>query len=32
VADEALRMRDKFGVTSFKIKVGRRPIHEDVHN
>jgi L-alanine-DL-glutamate epimerase-like enolase superfamily enzyme len=27
---EALRMRDEFGITTFKVKVGRRPIGPDV--
>ncbi|MBA8824097.1 L-alanine-DL-glutamate epimerase-like enolase superfamily enzyme [Saccharopolyspora lacisalsi] len=30
MAEEALRMRDEFGITSFKIKVGRRPIGLDL--
>lgn len=30
MADEATRMRDEFGITSFKIKVGRRPASLDV--
>lgn len=30
VADEALELRELLGITSFKIKVGRRPIHLDI--
>jgi L-alanine-DL-glutamate epimerase-like enolase superfamily enzyme len=30
IADEAIRMRDEFGITSFKVKVGRVPIDQDV--
>ncbi|KAA0086681.1 enolase [Mycolicibacterium sp. P9-64] len=30
MADEAIRMRDEFGITSFKVKVGRLPIHLDI--
>ncbi|MGW9111719.1 mandelate racemase/muconate lactonizing enzyme family protein [Microbacterium sp. NPDC055683] len=30
VADEAVRLRASLGITSFKIKVGRRPIDDDV--
>jgi L-Ala-D/L-Glu epimerase / N-acetyl-D-glutamate racemase len=30
VADEALQMRGTYGITSFKIKVGRRPISRDL--
>jgi L-alanine-DL-glutamate epimerase-like enolase superfamily enzyme len=30
VADEAIALRESLGVTSFKIKVGRRPIADDV--
>ena len=30
VADEATRIREEFGITSFKIKVGRRPIDLDI--
>ena len=30
MADEALRMRETYGITTFKVKVGRRPIDLDV--
>ena len=30
VADEALQLQAELGITSFKIKVGRRPVHLDV--
>lgn len=30
VAEQAVRMREELGVRSFKIKVGRRPVHQDV--
>ncbi|MFD6057373.1 mandelate racemase/muconate lactonizing enzyme family protein [Rhodococcus wratislaviensis] len=30
MADEALRITDEYGITSFKIKVGRRPIDLDI--
>lgn len=30
MAEEAIRMRDDFGITSFKVKVGRLPIHQDI--
>ncbi|GHE07001.1 mandelate racemase/muconate lactonizing enzyme family protein [Klenkia taihuensis] len=30
MAAEAARIRAEFGITSFKVKVGRRPIHDDV--
>jgi L-alanine-DL-glutamate epimerase-like enolase superfamily enzyme len=30
MADEAIRMRDEYGITSFKVKVGRRPAKLDI--
>ncbi|MFC3242194.1 mandelate racemase/muconate lactonizing enzyme family protein [Gordonia humi] len=30
MVDEAERMRDTYGITTFKVKVGRRPIDDDV--
>jgi L-alanine-DL-glutamate epimerase-like enolase superfamily enzyme len=30
VADQAAEMRSTYGITSFKIKVGRRPVRDDV--
>lgn len=30
VAQEALELRERYGINSFKIKVGRRPVHLDV--
>jgi L-alanine-DL-glutamate epimerase-like enolase superfamily enzyme len=30
VASEAIQLRDSLGISSFKIKVGRRPVHLDV--
>ncbi|WP_277068838.1 mandelate racemase/muconate lactonizing enzyme family protein [Saccharomonospora viridis] len=30
MVDEAQRMRDHHGITTFKVKVGRRPIHLDI--
>jgi L-alanine-DL-glutamate epimerase-like enolase superfamily enzyme len=30
VADEAVQLREQLGIESFKIKVGRRPVHLDV--
>ncbi|MEJ9077741.1 enolase C-terminal domain-like protein [Gordonia malaquae] len=30
MVDEATRMRDRYGITTFKVKVGRRPIDADV--
>jgi len=30
VAEQALEMRESHGITSFKVKVGRRPVHDDV--
>ena len=30
MAEEAIRMRDEFGITSFKVKVGRRPAKLDI--
>lgn len=30
VAEQAMRMRERYGITTFKIKVGRRPVHGDV--
>jgi L-alanine-DL-glutamate epimerase-like enolase superfamily enzyme len=30
MADEAVRMRHEYGITSFKVKVGRRPIALDI--
>jgi L-alanine-DL-glutamate epimerase-like enolase superfamily enzyme len=30
VAAEAVELRESLGITSFKIKVGRRPVHQDV--
>ncbi|MFI1329865.1 mandelate racemase/muconate lactonizing enzyme family protein [Streptomyces sp. NPDC020845] len=30
MADEAQRMRDTYGITVFKVKVGRRPVHLDL--
>ncbi|MEU0469382.1 mandelate racemase/muconate lactonizing enzyme family protein [Amycolatopsis thermoflava] len=30
MADEALRVRDEYGITSFKVKVGRLPIELDI--
>ncbi|GAA4613066.1 mandelate racemase/muconate lactonizing enzyme family protein [Saccharopolyspora hordei] len=30
MADEAIRMRDEFGIDSFKVKVGRLPIDRDI--
>lgn len=30
MAEEALRMRDEYGIVSFKVKVGRRPVDLDV--
>lgn len=30
MADEALRMRDEYGITVFKVKVGRRPVRLDL--
>lgn len=30
VAEQALQLRETYGIDSFKIKVGRKPIHEDV--
>jgi L-alanine-DL-glutamate epimerase-like enolase superfamily enzyme len=30
VADEAIALRESFGITSFKVKVGRRPVGLDV--
>ena len=30
MADEALRMREQHGITTFKVKVGRRPVQLDI--
>ncbi len=30
MVDEALGFRDRYGITTFKIKVGRRPLHLDI--
>jgi L-alanine-DL-glutamate epimerase-like enolase superfamily enzyme len=30
VADQAIALRETLGITSFKVKVGRRPVHLDV--
>lgn len=30
MAEEAIRMRDEFGIMSFKVKVGRVPLHLDI--
>lgn len=30
VAEQAIEMRDTYGITTYKVKVGRRPIHADV--